>query len=300
AMLLEYPEDPNTYTTMTQYQYMWGENLLIAPIYQDTASDDQGNDIRNDIYLPDEDQVWIDYFTGEQYQGGRVINGFDAPVWKTPVFVKNGAIIPMAEENNSPAGVKGASPRIFEVWPSGETDFTLFEDDGYSTDYYNGAYALTNITSSAPKSGSGTAKIHVDAADTNGQNYAEVTKFDKERETQFVVNVQERPESISAEVGGKAVEFKEVGSETEFNEAEGNVYFYNEAPNLNKYNLEGEAFADTKIITTPKLYVKIAANDVSANAIDLTIEGFNNTMAPKDDGSTAAPAVPEGLHAVEE
>ena len=115
-----------------------------------------------------------------------------------------------------------------------------------------------------------------------------------------MVNVQERPESISAEVGGKAVEFKEVGSETEFNEAEGNVYFYNEAPNLNKYNLEGEAFADTKIITTPKLYVKIAANDVSANAIDLTIEGFNNTMAPKDDGSTAAPAVPEGLHAVEE
>ena len=300
AMLLEYPEDPNTYTTMTQYQYMWGENLLIAPIYQDTASDDQGNDIRNDIYLPDEDQVWIDYFTGEQYQGGRVINGFDAPVWKTPVFVKNGAIIPMAEENNSPAGVKGASPRIFEVWPSGETDFTLFEDDGYSTDYYNGAYALTNITSNAPKSGSGTATIHVDAADTNGQDYAEVTKFDKERETQFVVNVQERPESISAEVGGKAVEFKEVGSETEFNEAEGNVYFYNEAPNLNKYNLEGEAFADTKIITTPKLYVKIAANDVSANAIDLTIEGFNNTMAPKDDGSTAAPAVPEGLHAVEE
>lgn len=103
-----------------------------------------------------------------------MINGFDAPVWKTPVFVKNGAIIPMAEENNSPAGVKGASPRIFEVWPSGETDFTLFEDDGYSTDYYNGAYALTNITSNAPKSGSGTATIHVDAADTNGQDYAEV------------------------------------------------------------------------------------------------------------------------------
>ena len=64
---------------------------------------------------------------------------------RPPVFVKNGAIIPMAEENNPPAGVKGASPRIFEVWPSGETDFTLFEDDGYSTDYYNGAYALTNI-----------------------------------------------------------------------------------------------------------------------------------------------------------
>lgn len=58
--------------------------------------------MRNKIYLPGgEDQVWIDYFTGEQYTGGKVVNSIDAPLWKLPLFVKSGAIIPMTVENNS-------------------------------------------------------------------------------------------------------------------------------------------------------------------------------------------------------
>ena len=45
--------------------------------------------------------MWIDYFTGEQYTGGKVVNSIDAPLWKLPLFVKSGAIIPMTVENNS-------------------------------------------------------------------------------------------------------------------------------------------------------------------------------------------------------
>lgn len=61
-----------------------------------------GNDVRDGIYLPGgEDQIWIDYFTGEQYRGGQTLNNFDAPIWKLPLFVKNGAIIPMYAEHNS-------------------------------------------------------------------------------------------------------------------------------------------------------------------------------------------------------
>ena len=157
AMMLEYPNS-YTYGTNTQYQYMWGENLLVAPIYQDTASDSVGNDIRNDIYLPDEDQIWIDYFTGKQYRGGGVLNNFDAPVWKLPLFVKNGAIIPMANENNTPEDIDD-SQRIFEVYPSGDTSFKVYEDDGLTTDYKDGKSATTLITSSAPKTGKGKAVI---------------------------------------------------------------------------------------------------------------------------------------------
>ena len=65
------------------YQYMWGENLLVAPVYEDTAIDEMGNDVRDGIYLPGgEDQIWIDYFTGEQYRGGQTLNNFDAPIWR--------------------------------------------------------------------------------------------------------------------------------------------------------------------------------------------------------------------------
>lgn len=86
AMLLS---DNSEYaaSTSTQYQYMFGENFLVAPVYQDTQADDKGNDVRNGIYLPnygtdDNPTIWIDYFSGKQYRGGQVLNNYDAPLWK--------------------------------------------------------------------------------------------------------------------------------------------------------------------------------------------------------------------------
>ena len=116
AMFLEYPDDSYASSKEMQYQYMLGSNLLVAPIYKSTAADDKGNDVRNNIYLPDSKEVWIDYFTGQQYQGGQVLNNFAAPLWKLPVFVKNGAIIPMWEENNTPEQIKKPYRRILAGW----------------------------------------------------------------------------------------------------------------------------------------------------------------------------------------
>ncbi len=88
----------------TQYQYLFGDAFLVAPVYQDTEMDEEtGNDVRNDIFLPgDENDTWIDYFTGEQYKGGQIISNFDAPLWKLPLFVRGGSIIPMYEEKQQP------------------------------------------------------------------------------------------------------------------------------------------------------------------------------------------------------
>lgn len=98
AMFLE---EQNAYTQgkMTQYQFMYNSAFLVAPIYQETKTDDKGNDIRNGIYLPK--GQWVDYLTGEQYEGGQIINSINSPIWKLPVFVKRGAIIPLANPNNN-------------------------------------------------------------------------------------------------------------------------------------------------------------------------------------------------------
>lgn len=61
-MFLEEAND-YTYSTATQYQYMFGDNFLVAPVYQDTNADEVGNDVRNNIYLPGTSDTWIDYFT---------------------------------------------------------------------------------------------------------------------------------------------------------------------------------------------------------------------------------------------
>ena len=119
-------------------------------MYQNTAdAGNTGNDVRNGIYLPNYNKtkdgavdeqnptIWIDYFTGKQYRGGQVLNNFEAPLWKLPLFVQAGAIVPMYEENNNPQAItetnkKGLDKtrRIVEFWPAGDSEYTLFEDDG--------------------------------------------------------------------------------------------------------------------------------------------------------------------------
>ena len=137
AMFLEYP---NAYTqgTATQYQYLYGPYFLVAPIYQATKADEQGNDIRNGIYLPE--GVWIDYFTGEKYDGNRILNNFAAPLWKLPVFVKNGAIIPLTNPDGALLSQKGVNSAPQNMRKNlialnrGSTDFSLWKANGRGVD----------------------------------------------------------------------------------------------------------------------------------------------------------------------
>ena len=297
AMFLEYPDEAYAYTEAgSQYQYMWGEYLLVAPIYQDTDADDMGNDVRNGIYLPGgEDQIWIDYFTGEQYRGGQVLNDFDAPLWKLPLFVKNGAIIPMYAEHNSALASTDESAksvdksiRLIEFWPNEESEFTAFEDDGNSIsneitkeDGYGdvesidyGEHVTTKYTSSVVD---GTATL------TAEKSTGSYTGYENEKDTTFIVNVSQKPTSVTATNGSASLTIDEVNSKADFDAttpADGHaVYFYDESPKIETYASEEEenlAGMVAKETVSPKLYVKFAKTDTQANAQKLVIEGFVN------------------------
>lgn len=297
AMFLEYPDEAYAYTEAgSQYQYMWGEYLLVAPVYQNTNADKMGNDVRNGIYLPGgEDQIWIDYFTGEQYRGGQVLNDFDAPLWKLPLFVKNGAIIPMYAEHNSALASTDESAksvdksiRLIEFWPNEESEFTAFEDDGNSIsneitkeDGYGdvesidyGEHVTTKYTSSVVD---GTATL------TAEKSTGSYTGYENEKDTTFIVNVSQKPTSVTATNGSASLTIDEVNSKAVFDAttpAEGHaVYFYDESPKIETYASEEEEIlagmvADETV--SPKLYVKFAKTDTQANAQKLVIEGFVN------------------------
>ncbi|MGV4600732.1 TIM-barrel domain-containing protein [Ornithobacterium rhinotracheale] len=159
AMLLAEP-NPYTLGKATEYQFLCGENFLVAPIYQATQSDDKGNDVRNNIYLPQ--GLWIDYFSGDVYQGGQVINNFDAPIWKLPVFVKAGAIIPMANPNNNVSEIDKAL-RIYDIYPHGKSSFTAYDDDGLTQAYLKGKSTKTIINSDQDRD-----RVKVVVEPTNG------------------------------------------------------------------------------------------------------------------------------------
>lgn len=185
--------NPYTLGSATKYQYMYGPYFLVAPIYQATARDENGNDIRNGIYLPD--GLWADYLDGTVYKGGSIVNSYDASLWKLPVFVKAGAIIPMNNASNNVSEID-KTIRSYELYPYGTSEFVEYDDDGVSEAYKLGEGSSTLVTSLVTGS---TAVITVNPAVGTYDGMPAV------KTTQFVVNVSEKPAKVLAKKGGRRV-----------------------------------------------------------------------------------------------
>lgn len=301
AMFLEFPNETEAYSDLAKYQYMWGESLLVAPLYENVNADELGNDVRNGIYLPGgSDQIWVDYFTGKQYRGGQVLNNFDAPIWKLPLFVKNGAIIPMYEEHNTTLSGSDTSvdktQRIVEFWPEGTTDFTSIEDDGYSMtntstevedygiieniDY--GSHVSTKFTSEVKD---GTATL---IAEKSTGTYS---TYNANKDTTFIVHASQKPSSVEAYNGTSKLNEVTMKSKEEFDNASAKagevVVFYDESPEIETYApAEETEIADLvkDVEVSGKLYVKFANTDTQQNEQKLVISGFvNDGGLAKDD-----------------
>lgn len=244
AMFLD---DPNPYTLgkATEYQFMCGPYFLVAPIYKETRMDKQGNDIRNGIYLPEGE--WVDYFNGKVYQGGRIINEFDAPYWKMPVFVKRGAIIPMVNPNNNVSQIDNTN-RIFELYPYGESDYSLYDDDGKTELYRIGEHATTHIHSSLVKD-----RLTVNIDKTEG-NFA---GQEKNQSTEIRINVSQAPKKLVAKMGGKTVKLTEVSTMEALRSTE-NTWFYDKAPQFNRFATKGSDFEKVDITKNPMVCIHLA------------------------------------------
>jgi alpha-D-xyloside xylohydrolase len=89
AMLLDFPEDPTTYSLDTQY--MFGDSILVAPIFN------KEGDVR--YYLPE--GTWTNYLTGAKVQGGRWVS--ENHDFKTlPMMIKPNSLIAVGAVDNKP------------------------------------------------------------------------------------------------------------------------------------------------------------------------------------------------------
>jgi len=111
---IAFPDDPQVYGRENQnvrgFEWMIGDALLATPLYGDDYESAQARD----VYLPA--GVWIDYDTGERYQGPRLLHHFALPPGKTPLFAGGTGII--AEKRGA-----GVVARIFPVNPHAESLF---------------------------------------------------------------------------------------------------------------------------------------------------------------------------------
>lgn len=264
AMFLEFPDENCGYTKDAQYQYMWGSYILVAPVYKEQYN--KANEwVRHGVYLPDPDQVWVDLLTGEKYQGGKIWNDLKTPLWKIPVFVKDGAIIPMVDPNNNPNEIS-RDKRIFNIYPNSESNFTVYEDDGKTGDYLKGHHAKTEITVVGPNSnGHGDLFIHVHKTDGSYKHIV------KERSTLFRIMASEDIKHIKATINNEALDIPKVETEEEFLVKE-NAYYFNSEYIINPYlkNIGGDK------LRQKCLFIKVQKTDVTKSDIHIKIKGFLN------------------------
>lgn len=105
-------------------QFMFGDSFLAAPILESGIQE-------REVYLPG--GRWVDYWTDEEYDGGRFIK-VPAPLDVMPVFVKKGSIIPEWAESNY-TGERQNSLLYINIYPDGRSEYEYYEDDGRTFDY---------------------------------------------------------------------------------------------------------------------------------------------------------------------
>ena len=159
-MVLAFPGDLHVARDRWPYQYMFGEDLLVAPVYEDLNS--------MEVYLP-EGYQWIDYWDKTVYAGGQMIDYNTTDVEKLPLFIRSGAIIPMRKEQNWIEAGEVWDTLTLDIYPDSSSFFILYEDDGHSTNYQNGEYSQTVFQCQQTKDEKITIKMDKSEGDYKGK-----------------------------------------------------------------------------------------------------------------------------------
>jgi len=113
-------------------QFMFGPYLLVNPVCEYKARS-------REVYLPST-CGWYDFATGKYFNGGQSVIA-PAPVSDIPIFVKEGAILPVGPAIQYTTE-KPADPVTLYVFEGKDGSFTLYEDENVNYNYEKGAYSL--------------------------------------------------------------------------------------------------------------------------------------------------------------
>ena len=133
-----HPECAEAYQVPNQYWF--GSELIAAPITRKADESDLG---KADGWLPE--GTWVDFFTGYVYKGSQTLALY-RPLEEMPLFMKAGGIIPMQAHIPGSRKLGCAEQMELHIAAGASGAFTLYEDDGDTLAYQQGAYAETRFT----------------------------------------------------------------------------------------------------------------------------------------------------------
>ena len=131
----EWPEENNAY--VYEDEYMFGNDMLVAPIY--TASKN-GISTRN-IWLPS--GLWWDVTENCLRKGGEVFRA-NFTLDEFPIFYRPGSIIPFYPVQRTV--VTNPEEIILKIVPGADGTGSFYEDNGENQDYIGGGWTRTTFT----------------------------------------------------------------------------------------------------------------------------------------------------------
>ena len=134
-MYIEYPEEAAAYEN--NQQYMFGDAFICAPI----TSPMENSKATQKVWI--KEGTYYDYFTNEKYESG--MHEFACPLDEFPLLVKGGVPIPMQTYSKRMTSEK-LTELIIRCYPGREGEFTLYEDDGISSDYLEDKCLKTRLS----------------------------------------------------------------------------------------------------------------------------------------------------------
>jgi len=151
-LVLMNQSDTNTYGSVynTSHSFLFGNELLVAPVITNTATS-------RTVYLPQGN--WYDYFSNVRYSGGQTITWVNADQHQMPLFVREGAVIPMISTNvqtladsayvSNPNIATADASLQFLVYPTTNSSFTVY--DGTSLSCLSNGTVISATLSSIPR-----------------------------------------------------------------------------------------------------------------------------------------------------
>lgn len=139
ALVYDFQNDPKAWEE--SFEFLFGRDILVANVLEEGAK-------TRTVYLP-AGCKWYDWNDKFRcYEGGQTI---EVPVTMAtiPMFVREGAVIAMADNQLMTMEGDHTTALHLIVAPKGTTTTTLYDDDGITNDFKSGVYRKTTITTTA-------------------------------------------------------------------------------------------------------------------------------------------------------
>jgi len=151
ALVMDFPADKAVWNRADEF--LFGRELLVAPVVhaqytpEKVAFDDTPVDFlaarSTQVYLP-RGCDWYDFATGVRLKGGQTVTR-ETHLDTVPLYVRAGSIIPLGPDVQY-TGEKPWDDLEIRVYPGADGSFTLYEDEGDSYRYEQGACSTIAFT----------------------------------------------------------------------------------------------------------------------------------------------------------